>query len=82
MLVLKHEPGSLYRALAELADAHIDMVKLESRPLPGRIFEYMFYVDIIGNEQDPHIHAALEALAAHCVTLRSFGSYKAADKPE
>jgi chorismate mutase/prephenate dehydratase len=82
MLVLKHEPGSLYRALGELADAHIDMVKLESRPLPGRIFEYMFYVDIIGNEQDPHIHAALEAMAGHCVTLRSFGSYKAADKPE
>lgn len=82
MLVLKHEPGSLYRALGVLAEAHIDMVKLESRPLPGRIFEYMFYVDIVGSEADPKIRAALEQMKQHCVTLRSFGSYKAAEKPE
>ena len=82
MLVLHHEPGSLYRALQVLAEAGINMMKLESRPMPGRVFEYLFYVDIEGNEEDPHIHEALEKMKKYCVQLRSFGSYKAAAMPE
>ena len=81
MLVCRHEPGSLYKVLSVLAAAGINIVKLESRPIPGRLFEYLFYIDIIGNEKDPHVSQALEKMKAHCVELRSFGSYKAAPLP-
>jgi chorismate mutase/prephenate dehydratase len=82
MLVCRHEPGSLYRALSVLADAGINMLKLESRPMPGRMFEYLFYVDIEGSAEDPRIHEALEKMKQHCVQLRNFGSYRAAHLPE
>lgn len=78
MLICKHEPGSLFKALQTLGDRNINMIKLESRPIPNRVFEYLFYVDIQGAQQDPEIHAALQEMKQHCVELRSFGSYKAA----
>ncbi|MDX8418490.1 prephenate dehydratase [Stecheria sp. CLA-KB-P133] len=78
MLVINHEPGSLYRALASLADKQINMVKLESRPIPGKMFEYLFYVDIMGTPADPVVKEALAQMKKYCVELRSFGSYRAA----
>lgn len=46
LLVLPHEPGSLYRILSRIAALGVNMTKLESRPIPGREFEFMFYIDV------------------------------------
>ena len=46
MLVLPHRPGALYKVLARFAALGIDLNKLESRPMPDRDFEFMFYFDV------------------------------------
>ena len=46
MVTLKHEPGSLYRVLERFYALSINLIKLESRPIPGRDFEFMFYFDL------------------------------------
>ncbi len=46
MMVLPHEPGALYKVLARLYTIGINLIKLESRPMPSRNFEFMFYFDL------------------------------------
>ena len=46
MMVLPHEPGALYKVLARLYTIGINLIKLESRPMPNRNFEFMFYFDL------------------------------------
>ena len=78
MLVVKHEPGSLYHVLEILASNKINMLKLESRPIPSRVFEYLFYVDIAADAQDEKVVAILQQMEKECIELKVFGSYKAA----
>jgi prephenate dehydratase len=72
---LKNEPGSLFRALSALALRDIDLTKIESRPLVGKPFEYLFYVDLLGSSESPVVQRALAHLAEYAVTLRVLGSY-------
>ena len=46
MMILNHKPGALYRVLARLYTIGINVTKLESRPIPDRDFEFMFYFDL------------------------------------
>jgi len=45
-MVLPHKPGALYKVLARLYTIGINLIKLESRPMPNRNFEFMFYFDL------------------------------------
>ena len=45
-MVISHKPGSLYKVLSRFYAMGINLVKLESRPLPDRDFEFMFYFDL------------------------------------
>jgi prephenate dehydratase len=77
MMELKHEPGTLYRALAAFAKRGINLTKLESRPLHTKNWQYRFYLDFEGHPEDAHIRDALEELKLCAVTLRILGSYPA-----
>ena len=75
MMVLPHRPGSLYRVLARLYTLGINVTKLESRPIPDREFEFMFYFDLetsIYSEEFIQLMCELEDL---CEEFKYLGSY-------
>jgi prephenate dehydratase len=71
-------PGALFRALSALALRDLNLTKLESRPLRGRPWEYLFYLDLIGRQSDEAVRRALGHLAEVADFLRVLGSYRAA----
>ncbi len=73
-----HEHGLLARCLTVLAEAGVNLTKLESRPKPGKNWEYMFYADFDGDAADPRIAAALAAVRERCTEFRLLGSYDVA----
>lgn len=78
LFTLEHRPGTLASLLGAFADRGVDLVKIESRPLPGRPFEYAFYVDLLGRVGEPAMDAALREAERFASTLRTLGSYPAA----
>jgi chorismate mutase/prephenate dehydratase len=80
ILSVSHKEGALLDALNVLHEHKINMTKLESRPLAGSPFKYLFYVDFEGNIADPHTAAALDELKAHTSFLKILGSYPKRDR--
>ena len=72
---LPNEPGSLFKALSVFALRGVDLTKLESRPIPGRPWEYLFYVDIAAARDEVTCARALAHLAEFATSLRTLGSY-------
>jgi prephenate dehydratase len=72
-----HRPGTLVLALEELARAGVNLTKIESRPVPGMPWEYVFFVDVRFDSAE-QIDAALAGLAGHCQMLKELGRYVAA----
>ena len=74
---VEHRPGTLVRALQRLADAGVDLTKIESRPVPGSPWEYVFYVDFrfAGGAM---VEAALSGLRSECRMVKELGRYAAA----
>ena len=72
---LKNVPGSLFKAMSVFALRDIDLTKIESRPLQGKPWEYLFYIDFIGSAQNETVQRALDHLGEYAVTLRVLGSY-------
>ncbi len=75
MLTLPHEPGSLYKFLSRLYALGINLNKLESRPLPDREFEFMFYFDIETPVYSPRLLQLLGELPDACEEFHYLGSY-------
>ncbi len=72
---LKNTPGVLFKALSVFALRDIDLTKIESRPIQGQLWEYMFYIDFAGHQQAPNCARALDHLGELAVYLRILGSY-------
>jgi prephenate dehydratase len=75
---LEHRPGSLVAALSALSAMGTNLTKIESRPVHGKPWEYIFYVDcqIASLEEGAR---ALKALEAHCGMVKELGRYRAAE---
>lgn len=74
----KNIPGALFRALSALALRDLNLVKIESRPLRGKPWEYLFYLDMLGRSNDPVVQKALGHLEELADFLRVLGTYRAA----
>jgi prephenate dehydratase len=74
----KNVPGALFKALSALALRDLDLVKIESRPLRGKPWEYLFYLDLLGRSDDQAVKNALAHLGELADFLRVLGSYRAA----
>ena len=77
VFALPDEPGALFRALSVFALRKIDLTKLESRPIRGRTWEYMFYADLAVPRDDLQCARALVNLAEFARWVRTLGAYKA-----
>jgi prephenate dehydratase len=73
----RNMPGALFRALSALALRDLNLVKIESRPLRGKPWEYLFYLDLLGRAEDPPVRNALGHLAEVADFLRVLGNYRA-----
>jgi prephenate dehydratase len=71
----RNVPGSLFRALSALALRDLNLVKIESRPLRGKPWEYLFYVDFLGQMSDPTVQNAMNHLAEVTDFFRILGCY-------
>jgi chorismate mutase/prephenate dehydratase len=74
-----HSPGSLHRALSPFAKRKINLIKIESHPMKERLWEYLFFVDIVGHESDPEVKSCLAELQGKTTYLKILGSYPRAE---
>ena len=70
-----NKPGALYEILSKLAALGINMTKLESCPVTGRNFEFIFFLELEASVQDPSVMAMLEELERSCANFNFLGSY-------
>ena len=75
MLSLAHEPGALNAVVSRLAIAGVNLLKLESRPIPGREFEFQFFFDMAASVADPDVVRLLGELESHCERFVFLGCY-------
>src|ERR1035438_5348332 len=68
-------PGALFRSLSAFSLRDINLTKIESRPLRGKPWEYLFYLDFVGHVDDPVCRNALRHLAELADMLRVLGCY-------
>jgi chorismate mutase/prephenate dehydratase len=79
---LKDAAGVLYKVLQPLADAGLNLSRIESRPSRKKLWDYVFFIDVDGHTGEPGVEAALRALEARCEFVNVLGSYPRAGTPE
>ena len=76
MLSAAHRPGSLYRLLSHISVMGLNLTKLESRPIPGKDFEFRFFFDIEASILNPAVRSLLDQLRQEADQLVFLGNYK------
>jgi chorismate mutase/prephenate dehydratase len=72
---VKDEPGVLHRMLEPFAKSRINLTKIESRPIKGKPWEYMFFIDFRGHRDEARVKRAMQTFEKSCLFLKILGSY-------
>jgi prephenate dehydratase len=72
---IPHTPGSLAQILEVLSKKGINLTKIESRPMKGKLWEYIFFVDCEGHIEDPRLDDAMTELKKNVLFVKLLGSY-------
>ncbi len=72
---LPHQSGSLYNILSHFIYNNLNMTKIESRPIPGRNWEYRFFIDFDGNLNDSSVKNALRGIREEAINMKILGNY-------
>lgn len=75
LLTTSNKPGALHQLLKPLAERGIGMSKIESRPSRKGVWEYVFFIDIEGHQDDEKVAQALKEIAHETAMIRILGSY-------
>ena len=78
LVSLHHEPGALLRALQPFDKRKLNLTRIESRPSRLRPWDYIFFLDVTGHEQESAMQAALKQLRRSCPLVKVLGSYPTA----
>lgn len=81
LFTVRDEVGILSRMLKPFAAHGIDLIKIESRPLRGRPWEYVFFLDLVGHRRERRVQQALGEVERSALRLKILGSYPAAPPP-
>lgn len=81
LFFLPHVPGSLHKALGALAGKDVNMTRIQSRPMRLKNWEYLFFVDIEGHEEDRNVKEALLEMDKRCLFMKRLGSYPSGGEP-
>ena len=73
--IVEHRPGTLLESLRAFASRSLNLTKIESRPIPGRPWEYTFFIDIEAHRDEPLMREALEELGESTKFIKTLGSY-------
>ncbi len=73
---LKNIPGALFKALSVFALNGINLLKIESRPIPHKPFQYIFYIDFAGSTEEPRIKLAVKHLNDFSLSMKILGTYE------
>lgn len=76
IISVPHKPGTLYGILKHFAEAHYNLMKIESRPLEGKAWEYFFYIDFGGNLKDEGTRSILTDIEKESSYFRLLGNYR------
>jgi chorismate mutase/prephenate dehydratase len=82
LLGLMDRPGSLNEVLTILSSKNINLAKIESRPVKGKQWTYLFFIDMLGHMENPVIAEACNILKQTCSYYEWLGSYPIAEGPE
>ena len=75
MFGMTNKPGALHAILGVLAERAISMSRIESRPNRSGLWDYLFFVDLLGHSEDPSVAAALAEMEARAALFKLLGSY-------
>ncbi len=82
LFAVPHEAGALFKVLEAFAKERINLSTIESRPLRGRAWEYVFFLDLVGHVEEKGMVRALAALERRALFVKVLGSYPAWHWPE
>ena len=76
----KDQSGALYHLLAPFSQQQVNLTTIQSRPMPGRPWEYLFFIDVAGHEADPQVAEALRLAMGQSHWCKVLGSYPRAEQ--
>lgn len=82
MFVTPHSPGALYKVMTPIADAGLNMLKLESRPSRQENWSYIFFLDLEGHMDQVEVKETVEKMRSICLYMKWLGSYPFRNREE